>query len=375
MGRFRKSEIIALLDEHPTHNLGESTSQDLSLGQVIDGDVLERLKGLRLGYGSSRGEPELRARIAGNLGVSPDDVIVTVGGSSALFATTFVLCRPGDEVVVSSPNFPPTIEIIRAVGADIRPVRLEFDAGYRVAAGAFAAALSPNTKLVSFATPQNPSGVAFSREECEAVLALMGEVCPGAYLVVDETYRESVYGEADAPRSLAGLSPRLITVASMSKCHGAPGLRIGWLTCQAPELAEQLVLAKLNTVISCSVVDECLALEVLRRADEVLNERRRLLGEAIAKVERWVERESDLIEWVRPDGGALCCARLRPGPFDAAGVEAFYGELGRQSALVANGSWFGEEARIFRVGFGYPPPERLENALDAVSRALHAARG
>ncbi len=59
MGRFHKSEIIALLDEHPTHNLGESTSQDLTLGQIIEGDVLERLKGLRLGYGSSQGEPEL----------------------------------------------------------------------------------------------------------------------------------------------------------------------------------------------------------------------------------------------------------------------------------------------------------------------------
>ena len=188
MGRFRKNEIIALLDQHPTHNLGESTSQDLALGEIIDGAVLERLKGLRLGYGSSQGEPELRAHIAANLGVSADEVIVTVGGSSALFATTFVLCGPGDEVVVASPSFPPTTEVIRAVGADIRPVRLEFDAGYRVDASAFAAALSANTRLVSLATPQNPSGVAISRAECEAVLALMGEVCPDAYLVPIEIF-------------------------------------------------------------------------------------------------------------------------------------------------------------------------------------------
>ncbi|MDP6588913.1 MAG: pyridoxal phosphate-dependent aminotransferase, partial [Alphaproteobacteria bacterium] len=244
---------------------------------------------------------------------------------------------------------------------------------YRVDASAFAAALSANTRLVSLATPQNPSGVAISRAECEAVLALMGEVCPDAYLVVDETYRESVYGEADIPASLASLSPRVITIASMSKCHGAPGLRIGWMSCREPALAEQLVLAKLNTVISCSVVDECLALEVLRRADTVLGERRHLLGEALAKTARWVERQSDLIEWVRPDGGALCCVRLRPARFDDAAVKAFFRELGQQNVLVAQGSWFGEEARIFRVGFGYPPPGALEGALDAVSRALDAA--
>jgi aspartate/methionine/tyrosine aminotransferase len=375
MGRFRKNEIIALLDQRPEHNLGESTSQDLALGEIIDGDVLERLKSLRLGYGSSQGEPELRAHIAANLGVSPDEVIVTVGGSSALFATTFVLCKPGDEAVVTSPNFPPTIEVIRAVGAELRPVRLEFDNGYRVAREAFAEALSADTKLVSFATPQNPSGVAFSRQDCEAVLALMGEICPDAYLVIDETYRESVYGEAEVPPSLANLSPRVITIASMSKCHGAPGLRIGWMSCREPALAEQLVLAKLNTVITCSVVDECLALEVLRRADTVLGERRHLLGEAIVKVEHWVERHSHLIEWVRPDGGALCCVRLRPERFDAAGVETFHRELGRNSVLVAQGSWFGEEARIFRLGFGYPPPGKLQGALDAVGRALDAASG
>ena len=375
MGRFRKNDIIALLDEHPTHNLGESTSQDLTLGQVIDSEVLARLKDLRLGYGSSQGAPELRARIAANLGVSADQVIVTVGGSSALFATTFVLCRPGDAVVVTSPNFPPTVEAIRAIGAEIRSVRLEFERGYRFEADAFARALTPDTKLVSITTPQNPSGVALTPGECESVLALMEKVCPGAYLVVDETYREAVYGEAEPPASLAGLSERLITVASISKCHGAPGLRIGWLTCRDPAVAEQLVLAKLNTVISCSVIDEFLALEVLRRADEVLGERRRLLGTAIADVARWVERESELIEWVRPDGGALCCVRLRPDRFNEAGVEAFYRELGNHSVLVANGSWFGEDARIFRVGFGYPPPDGLAAALDAVSRALHAARG
>ncbi|MDP6474547.1 MAG: aminotransferase class I/II-fold pyridoxal phosphate-dependent enzyme [Alphaproteobacteria bacterium] len=59
---------------------------------------------------------------------------------------------------------------------------------YRVDASAFAAALSANTRLVSLATPQNPSGVAISRAECEAVLALMGEVCPDAYLVPIEIF-------------------------------------------------------------------------------------------------------------------------------------------------------------------------------------------
>ena len=372
MDRFSKNDIIALLDEHPKHNLGESTSRDLVLGELLDREIIEGLGRVRLGYGTSQGRLDLREEIAGLLGVTPECVLVTVGGASALFLTTFVLCEPGDEIVVTTPNFPPTIDVMRAVGASIRRVRLGFGRDYRLRAEDFGKAISPRTKLVSFATPQNPSGVAMPEGECRAVLELMSETCPGAYLLVDESYREAVYGDDAAPPSAANLSPQVITIASLSKCHGAPGLRIGWLTCHDPALLEQLVLAKMNTVISCSVVDEFLALQVLRQRDQLFRARRRGLELAIDKVAKWVDAERALIDWVRPDGGALCCVRLRPEVFKDSNVMRFYKELRLREALVAHGSWFGDEERVFRLGFGFLPPGELDDALGTVSEALRA---
>lgn len=373
MERFSKNDIIALLDDDPRFNLGESTSRDLMLGELLDADVIDRLGRIRLGYGTSLGHHELRKHIAGVLAVPPESVVITVGGASALFMITFVLCEPGDEIVVTTPNFPPTIEVMRAVGTSIRPIRLGFASGYRPRLEDFETALTPRTKLVSLATPQNPSGVAIPEKVCEGVLQIMSNICPDAFLLVDESYREAVYGEGRVPSSTANLSARVITTASLSKCHGAPGLRIGWLTCHDPKLVEQLVLAKMNTVISCSVVDEFLALEVLRRGSEIFHARREGLQEAVRKVENWVESERDLIAWVRPDGGAMCCVRLRPEVFSDADAKRFYKELRLRDALVANGSWFGDEERVFRLGFGFLPPAELGEALTATSEALRAS--
>ena len=83
--------------------------------------------------------------------------------------------------------------------------------------------LRPTTKLVSITTPGNPTGVRIPLETIEALVQLMESVCPDAYLLVDETYRDALYGKQQAPLSPATLSPKVITVNSLSKAMGAPG--------------------------------------------------------------------------------------------------------------------------------------------------------
>jgi len=89
-------------------------------------------------------------------------------------------------------------------------------------------------------------------------------------------------------------------------------------------------------------------------------------------VARWVERNSDHVEWVRPDAGALCCIRLKP-MFDDGAVDRFHAALGRDGVRVANGTWFGETARVFRLGFGLMTLPDLAVALEKVTRALRSA--
>jgi hypothetical protein len=371
-GRFPKNEIISLLDVHRRHNLAESTSSDLTLRELVDQSNLESLLELRLGYGTSKGNLNLRELIADRAGVNPDNVLITQGAALSLFLTNFELCGTGDEIVVVTPCFPPTIDAMRATGATILPFKLSFEEGYQIDEAAFISTLNPKVKLVSIASPQNPSGVTIPQATVIRLVEAVQAKAPEAFLVVDETYRDATY-DGNAIPSVAAFSDRIITVSSISKAHGAPGLRIGWLTTHSADLYERLTFAKLNTVISGSVVDEALAEILFNKLDVILTDRRSVLSEALHLLSHWVSDHSHLVEWVRPDAGALCCVRLCHDAFADKAVDAFYAVLEAHDLQVADGTWFGEEKRVFRLGFGYLPLSDFMVALEALSQALSVA--
>lgn len=373
MDRFPRNDIINLVGKAPRYDLAESLGPDLRLGELLDGESMHALSDLPLGYGTAAGDAALREEIAIAHGVGADEVVITAGGMHALFLLAFTLCGREGEAVVAAPLFPLARNVLQAVGGQIRTLPLRFEAGYQPDLVALRALLSPGTRLVSLASPQNPSGVAIPPHTLREIVALMAEHAPQAYLLVDETYRDAAYGdEAIAPSALE-LGERLISTGSLSKCHGAPGLRIGWAITRDAALREQLVTAKFNTVISCGRLDESLALLLLRQGDRILGARRRHLADNLALTERWVRREADLVEWVRPDAGALCCVRLKPAVFDDAAVERFHAALPAEDVRVGDGRWFGESARAFRLGFGLLPGAELEAALVRLSAALRQA--
>jgi aspartate/methionine/tyrosine aminotransferase len=372
MARFPDNEIISLVGKAPRFDLAESVGPSVRLAELIDtafGDDAD----FSLDYGTAAGNPQLRQQIANENDVDADDVVVTVGGMHALFLIAFTLCQAGDEAVVAEPVFPLARNALTAVGAVTRPLPLSFDTGYRIDLDALRKLLSPKTKLVSLASPQNPSGVAIPAQTLREIVAMLAEHAPDAWLLIDETYREAAYGEEAAAPSAACLGPKVVSVSSLSKCHGAAGLRIGWAITRDTALRQALVTAKFSTVISCSPVDEALALAVFRQRERIIGERRKLLAQNLQLVENWVLRHVAHIDWVRPDAGALCCLRLKPGVFDAAAVERFYATLARYSTRVAPGAWFGDDPLVFRLGFGLPTLTALAIALECVSVALTEA--
>lgn len=372
MPDFPRNDIVSLVGAAPRFDLAESVGPDLRLGELFDEDTLRSLADLKLGYGSAAGDAELREEIARAHGVAADDVVVTAGGMHALYLAATLAFVDGGEAVTTSPLFPLAANVLHAAGATVRTLPLSFDAGYQPDLAALRGLLSPATRLLSLATPQNPSGVAIPMHTLREVATMLTAVAPQARLLVDETYREASVGHAAVAASAMELGPHVIATGSLSKCHGAPGLRIGWAITRDTALRDRLVNAKFNTVISCGRLDEALALKVLRRRDAILGERRRHLARNLAALERWVEREAARVEWVRPDAGALCCVRLKPAVFDDAAVLRFHDALPREGVRVGDGRWFGESARVFRLGFGVLGEAEFDEALVRLSAALNA---
>lgn len=372
-GRFPHNEILSLLTMNRALNLAESTSQDLHVGELLDLVGPDAVRSVRLGYGSAQGLPLLREAVGTLCGITHEQVLATTGTALGLYLLAVELCRPGDEVVLMTPCFPPSRDALLGAGVTVREVPLRFEDGYRVDLASFEAALRPKTRMVSLATPQNPSGVATDAATIDAMLEVMARCAPNAKLFIDETYRDATYGATQTPSSMAARDPRIITGASVSKAYGAPGLRVGWLTVPDRDLMERLVTAKMNVVISGSPLDETLAAHLLAKRELVLEPRRDMLAKALQQVSNWIETETNRIEWVRPDGGALCCVRLRAEAFGSSAIASFWAAQEARDLQLACGSWFGETDSVFRLGFGYLPLDRLNAALSAVSDAMDAA--
>ncbi|HEY3502687.1 MAG TPA: pyridoxal phosphate-dependent aminotransferase [Actinocatenispora sp.] len=360
MARFPVSVMSSLIDTPVRYDLAESTCPALRLDEIVEPAALA---GLTLDYGTSPGDAELRALIAADTGVRPEEVLVTVGAAGAMYLLAQDLA-PG-RVVVVGPSFPPARTVPRGLGSPVDVVAATFADGYRLPVRAVADRLTRATRLVSLASPQNPAGVRFTDRELSDLLAVVDErAAPDAVVLVDETYRAATYGDAPVPPSAAALSPRVVTCSSLSKAHGAAGLRVGWLTTTDPDLYERLRNAKFLGSIACSGIDERLATEVLRRQAELLAPRAALLARTLAELERWAAEHP--VDLVRPDGGALCCLRLGPD----VDVPDFYARLADLDTRVAPGPWFGDEDRVFRLGFGHLPEADFTKALTNLTTAL-----
>jgi aspartate/methionine/tyrosine aminotransferase len=342
------------------YNLSESSVADRRLGELN-----LKLDDILLCYGDHRGAPDLRRLIAAaGEGLAEDDVLVTAGAAGALFIVSTAMLRPSDHIVVVRPNYATNIETPRAIGCDITFIDLNFDEGYRLDLAKVEAAIRPETKYVSVTYPHNPTGVMISEGELQALVALVER--RHVRLLFDETYREMTFGKM-LPVA-ASLSERVISVSSLSKTYGIPGIRIGWLITRDAALMETFLAAREQIGISGSMVDEYIAYVALGQRAEWLAFNNARIASAFAIVKDWIASEP-LVEWVEPSGGCVCFPRIVPSA--KVDLAAFHERLYRDhSAYVGRGGWFEQDDRHFRIGYAWPSEEELRKGLAAISAAI-----
>ncbi len=344
-------------------NLSESSMRDRKLSELGLG-----FEDLVLAYGTHRGAPGLRSLIARQCNVGEADILTTAGAAAALFIIATTLLEKGDHLVVVRPNYATNIETPRAIGCAIDHVDLLFEEGFRLDVDRIARLVRPETKLISITTPHNPTGVVLGDASLRRLIALAE--ARGIHLLIDETYREMSF----VPKLpvAASMSERAISVASMSKSYGIPGIRVGWIVNRDEKLMERFLAAKEQIGICGSIVDERIAEAALAQGPQWLATVERDLRAAVATVEQWLVREKRL-EWVRPEGGCVCFPRIRADV--GTKVDRFYRTLAEEhAACVGPGHWFEQDKRFMRIGFGWPSPEELKGGLNAISASLDAAR-
>lgn len=344
-------------------NLAESSLRDRLLADLdLQSGDLDKIL---LCYGDHRGEPDLRERIAADSGgvLAADDVLVTVGAAGALFLVATALLGPGDRLVVARPNYASNLETPRAIGADLVYLDLRFEEGYRINLDQLSRLITSGTRLVSLTSPHNPTGTVIPPDAIRAVIELVERA--GSWLLLDETYRE-LADTVLPPASV--LSKRVISVSSLSKTFGVPGIRIGWVTCQDRDLMTTLLAAQEQAALSLSMLDQAVATHILSRRDSLLPGIRAHVDVQREIVRDWVASEP-AIEWVTPEGGVVCFPRFVNPHIDA---RAIYATVQQGGVFLGPGWWFEQEERSMRIGYGYPTAEELRVGLAAISAAAQA---
>lgn len=166
----------------------------------------------------------------------------------------------------------------------------------------------------------------------------------------------------------ASLGDHVLSVSSLSKSFGIPGVRIGWLISTNKALQKTFLAAKEQISISGSVINEWIATQVLSRREQILADTTGEMRVRLQMVETWIDGE-ELLDWVKPSGGVVCFPRIKKEP--KGGLPAFYDRLLKNYATyVGPGHWFELPDNFFRLGYGWPTREELEGGMKAISAAL-----
>jgi arginine:pyruvate transaminase len=211
---------------------------DFGTPEVIVERAVAALRAGDTHYTTIMGREPLREAIArehaksSGRAVGKEHVMLCAGAQNGLFATALCLCEAGDEVLVPEPMYLTYEAAIRTSGATLVPVPVDPARGFHLDCDALAAAVTPRTRAIFFATPCNPTGVVMPREDLERIAQIAK--AHDLWVVSDEVYADLTFErEHVSIASLAGMAERTVTVGSLSKSHAMAGWRLGWAI--APE--------------------------------------------------------------------------------------------------------------------------------------------
>ena len=313
-------------------------------------------------YAPNQGTASLRAAIAAfetarGRDTTPEEVLVTVGATQALYTALTGILNPGDQVIIPTPAFSLYATIVTAAGAE--PVFLDVSGtDFQITEEALSACLTERTRAIVLNSPCNPTGVILHKKSLDAVArAVLGK---NIYLICDNVYNQLVYAPCGDLTRREELRPQTILCQSFSKPYAMTGWRVGYLVCPE-ELLSRLLLLSAAEIAAVPTFIQAAAETALTVDTEPMRQ-------IYEKRRNYVCRRLDAmgLAYPKPEGAFYVFADI-----SRFGIPSwtFCERMIREAGLAAvPGTCFGTEGYI-RLSYCYSDRE-LEESLDRLEGFL-----
>ena len=202
---------------------------------------------------------------------SDDEIMVTNGGTHALYAVFQALLEPGDEVIVPDPEWPPTMAMVKAAGGTAVQIPLRENLGWRWNLDEVERAITPKTRILYLNSPNNPSGGVLTRADLDRLAQIARE--RNLWVVSDEAYEDVVYeGEHVSIASLPGMYDRTIPVYTMSKSYAITGVRVGYFAMKDARLRDRALKVVLYTTSNVSSIAQYGAVAAMEGSQQCIED-------------------------------------------------------------------------------------------------------
>lgn len=231
-------------------------------------------------YTSNSGLMDLRIEISRYLerrfGLNYDaekEIIVTVGGSEGIDLAFRAMLNPGDEVIIPEPCYVSYVPCVTLADGVPVTINLKEENDFKLTKEQLLSAITPRTKILVLAFPNNPTGAVMTKEELEEIAEVVKE--KDIFVVSDEIYAELSYGNTRhcSIASIDGMKERTIVINGFSKAHAMTGWRLGY-ACGPEVIIKQMLKIHQFAIMCAPTNSQYAAVEALRECDDAVEEMR-----------------------------------------------------------------------------------------------------
>lgn len=210
-------------------------------------DALKNIDRKILEYSPSQGNLSYRKKLCDfykkfNINVTPDDIIITSGGSEAVLFSFMSCLNPGDEIIIPEPAYANYMAFAISAGAKIKTIATSIEEGFALPkVEQFEKLINERTRAIMICNPNNPTGYLYTRREMNQIRDLVKKY--DLYLFSDEVYREYIYTGSPyiSAMHLQGMENNTILIDSVSKRYSECGIRIGALITKNEEIRKAVM--------------------------------------------------------------------------------------------------------------------------------------